>query len=863
VPTDSATGATASGPAATPGTGLVGRGEELARLREAVLAADGGALVLRGDPGIGKSALLAAVSEVVIEAGGHLRTLSGVESEAQLPFAGLHQLLAPLLDHAADLPVLQSEALEIAFGLRDGPRPDPYQIAIASAALLTSAAAERRVVVLADDVQWLDVQSLEVLTFVARRLAGTSVVVVAAVRTGHTSPFLEAGVPVLEIRALDEASAHRLVAERNPDLTPTELRRLEAEASGNPLALLELPRHPVGLSDGLEDRAVDLPARLERAFAGRFDELPEESRDVVLVAAVDPADDVDEVEAATAALRGARVERGALAAAEAANLLHVRDGRITFRHPLVRSGVLRAEPIARRQAANAALAAVLIDDPYRATWHRAQAIVGPDDAVADELEANVAAALARGAVTVAIRDLERSAQLTSSQDQRGRRLLVAAQHAFSIGRRDEVDRLVRAASHLPLSELDRARVQWLREIFSDGVPGDATRVLELCEVAGRAARAGELELALNLLLGAALRCWWADAGPGAPVAVVDAADSLDVAVDHPMLLAIVAVAEPVRCARRVARGLATVDVDGLDDPMAMHLLGMAAHAIGDSPLASELLTRAEDLLRTQGRLAVLAQVVGMHVNVLLELGEWDRADERTVECRRTSAETGQPGWSIGAVAVDARSHALRGNTARALELAAEAELLANRQRLNDYLCCAQAARGVALLADDRPVEAFDALRRLFLPGDRSHHQRESFIGVMFLAEAAVRSGRTAEVRPIIDELERTALVTPSPVLHVHLAFARAVLADDERAGALFEEALAAGLARWPWTRARVELAYGHWLAERGEVERAAGLLESAATELDKIGAVPWSAIASRTLAALHGRSHRDRSKLGT
>ena len=224
---------------------------------------------------------------------------------------------------------------------------------------------------------------------------------------------------------------------------------------------------------------------------------------------------------------GAGRGRDPLSPAADAGLLGIVGGEVRFRHPLVRSGVLQSETLTRRMAANAALADVLTGEPYRRTWHRAQSIIGPDDQVAAELEANAAIALGRGAVMSAIADLQRSAQLTSVSATRGHRLLVAAEQAFGLGRSDLVDQLVREAAGTDLSELDQARTQWLREIFNDGVPGDATRVFELCAVARSSARAGDRDLALNLLLGAALRCWWADRGRQARAAVAGAQHASD------------------------------------------------------------------------------------------------------------------------------------------------------------------------------------------------------------------------------------------------------------------------------------------------------------------------------------------------
>jgi hypothetical protein len=220
-----------------------------------------------------------------------------------------------------------------------------------------------------------------------------------------------------------------------------------------------------------------LSARLERAFAGRFAELPAATRDGVLIAAADPVDDLAEILAAASQFSGSPIGPGAFGPAADVGLLSIHDGRLHFRHPLVRSGVLQSETLTRRQAAHAALAGVLADQPYRRTWHRAQSIVGPDDQIAGELEASVVVVLGRGAVMSAIAGLQRSAQLTSSPARRGLRLLMAAEHAFGLGRADLVDQLVTAAARLDLSELDYARMQWLQEIFNDGVPGDATRGL--------------------------------------------------------------------------------------------------------------------------------------------------------------------------------------------------------------------------------------------------------------------------------------------------------------------------------------------------------------------------------------------------
>jgi hypothetical protein len=264
---------------------------------------------------------------------------------------------------------------------------------------------------------------------------------------------------------------------------------------------------------GLE--MLPLTARLERAFAARIAELPPLTRDAVLVAAVDYSDELPEILAGTSVLAGQPAGVEVLEPAATVGLIRLDDLHVHFRHPLVRSGVLQLETMARRYAANAALAEVLVGQPYGRTWHRAQSITGPDDAVADELEESCRISLRRGSAIGAIWALERSAQLTTDSARRGRRLLLAAEHAFGLGRADLVDQLLTRASRTNLSRLDRARMEWLREIFNDGVPGDAGRVFELCGIALESVEAGDRDLALNLLLGAALRCWWADTGSAA------------------------------------------------------------------------------------------------------------------------------------------------------------------------------------------------------------------------------------------------------------------------------------------------------------------------------------------------------------
>ncbi|MER5914493.1 AAA family ATPase [Streptomyces sp. NPDC001982] len=812
---------------------LVGREREiavLARLLERT-PPSGAVLLMLGDPGIGKSSLLYEAESRGRARGLRILRLAGVESEASFPFAGLHQMVGPVLDHVSLLPRHEREALLAAFGLVEGPPPDPFLISLAVVDLLAAVAADRPVLVLADDVQWLDPQSHEVLTFVARRVAAP-VVIIAVMRRGHAGPFLHAGFPELTVGGVDDDAAAQILSAHAPGLGPAERRRIQREALGNPLALRELPIAMAALpSGGL--RPLTLSDRLEHAFAGRGAELPTATRDALLVAAVDPADDLTEIIAGTSALRGEPVTPEVFGPAQKAGLVTVKEDRVAFLHPLMRSGILQAESLVRQQSANRALADTL-DDVYRRTWHRAQSIVGPDDRIADALEANAAQALSRGAVFAAISDLERSAQLTSRSALRGHRLLTAAGHAFSMGREDIVHELLQSAARTDLTDLDRARMEWFREMF-DTTPGGTARVNELCDLAVRSAPA-DPDLALDLLLAAALRCWWADTGPTARARVVACVDRLPETAGDPRHLAALALAEPVLRARQVIEALTRMPP--VDDAGALRVLGLAAYAVGHIALTAELEDRSGVTLRRQGRLGLLSQVLSMQAWAYVLLGDLVRAADAAEEGRRLAVETGQPAWGAGQLVCEVLLKAFVGDAQEALRGATEAELGEARGR-NAMLSMLQLARGLVSLAAGRDREAYRTLRAVFDPAEPSFHQRNSFASLMFLADAAVRAGHREDARELVAELEVIARETPSPILHVHLSYARAVLAADQDAEDFYLAALQQDLSSWPYAHAKIKLAYGSWLRRQKRVPQAQSLLTSAQSIFDRIGALPW------------------------
>ncbi len=838
---------------------LIGRRNELDRIGAAVdgVRARGTALLVRGEPGIGKSSLVEAVVQRARDQDVRVLETTGVESEEQLAFAGLQRLLHPVMAAGQSLPPVQRTALATAFGLEEGPPPQPFLVGLAALNLLGEVASTQPVLLAVDDVQWLDGPTQEVLAFVARRIAGDPVVVVVAIRTGHRSPLLLSGLEALTVHGLDDASARQVLAVVAGDLREADRDRILEQALGNPLALVELPatwRSAGPAMAHLVPPLVPLSGRLERAFAARLPELPPLTRDALLVAAVDAEAELPEVLAATSVLSGREVEGAVFEPAVHAGLLTFDHLRLRFRHPLVKSGILQAESLTRRQAASAALADVFQHQPVRRTWHRAQATIGPDDEVADALADTRHESLRRGSVTSAIRALERAAQLTTDSSRRGHRLLLAAELAFGLGQADLVDRLLRAAANHALADLDQARMEWLRELPDGSDLKSARRITELTEIAGRAAAASDVDLALNLLVAAAVRCFWGWPDSAVRDRVVAMTETLHSAETDPRYLAALGVAQPLLQGQKVHTLLARAAAEKTADPQGLLLCGMAAHAVGDPPQAADFLIDAESTCRREGRMGLLTQVLSLRSAVGLDLGDWRGAAAAAEEAARLAAESRQSNWRHGTLADLARVHGLRGDVPQALDLAAELEVIAGERGNASYLACAVLTRGFAALNAGNAVEAFDVLRRVFVAGDPSFHERERLSGVMFLAEAGVRAGRRSEARAIIEDLQPTTLLTPSTILHSHLLYARAVLADSDDAEPLYLSALEHDLVRWPLVRARLELAYGSWLRRRRRPSEARAPLRSARETLEWIGARTWVEQARSELRATGERT---------
>jgi DNA-binding CsgD family transcriptional regulator len=823
----------------------------------------GGAVVVRGAAGIGKSSVLAAASASAKARGLVVLTTSGVSSEANLPFAGLHQLLQPLVAEIEKLPPPQREALKGAFGLTDAGAPEMFLIALATLELLADAAAAAPVLVIAEDAQWLDGSTSDVLAFVARRVGLEPIVLLAAIRDGWDSPLVDADLPELRLEPLDAVAAEALLDEHAPDLAPDVRERLLNEAEGNPLALVELPR-ALRSEDGdgaMLSEPLPLTARLERAFAERALELSDATRTTLLIAAANDRDDLGLVLRAAGVVDDADVLADVLEPAVAAQLIKIGEGTLSFRHPLVRSAIYEAASFSERRRAHVALAEALADEPDRRVWHRAAGSVGPDRELATELEEAASRARERGATAVALAALERAAKLSQDPTLRAGRLLRAGEMAFELAGPELGIRFLREAEPLELSAMERARLSLLRELFEDeGLWAGTTRVATFIETVDRVRAAGEAELALNFLLAVAQRCWWVNLEQGTRDLVVAAAERIPGprSAENTALTAILAFADPIERGADVIDRISRLEPDAGLDSAAIRLIGAAATAVGAFDLSPGFLASSVDGLRTQGRLGLLAQALVSQAWAAVFLGNWAVATPAAEEAGRLARETAQPRWAAAADLAEATLAGLRGDYEAADALASEAERLLLPMSAHPTLAFAQVARGLAALGRGAHFEAYGHLRRMFDPADIAYHPFVRFWVVGDLAEAAVRSGHRDEALAQLETFEAAAQKSRSPLLLVGLRYARPLLADDVYAEALFQTGLSADLTAWPFYRGRMLLAFGSWLRRQRRVAESRTSLRAARDCFDALGAIPWGDRARQELRA-SGETSRSRT----
>jgi DNA-binding CsgD family transcriptional regulator len=829
---------------------LRGRDAECAtldRLFEAVRGGESRALVVRGEPGVGKTALL----DYSIGSAPDLRVLraAGVESEMELAFASLQHLCAPLLDRLERLPGPQQDALRVAFGLSGGQAPDRFLVGLAALSLLSEVAEERPLLCVLDDAQWLDGASALALAFVARRLLAEPLALVFVTRQPIAAL---GGLPELVLEGVGDADAGVLLDSAIPGPLDERVREtIIAETRGNPLALLELPRAMTlaELAGGFAlAGALPLTDRIRQGFLRRVRSLPPDSQRLLLTAAAEPLGDVTLLWRASERLG---VGPNAVWPAEAAGLVEV-GARVRFRHPLVRSAIYRAAAPPDRWEAHRALAEATDPeaDPDRRAWHRAHAAAGLDEAVAGELERSAERAQRRGGVAAMAAFLERAAELTPDPGRRGARALAAAQAKLDAGAPEAAQALLATAELTPLDELQRARMQRLRAQIafalrrgSDApallldaatrlVPLDPGLARETClEALAAAIFAGRLGNGRDLLR--VVRA----APPAQPPA---ASDLLLNGLATLVTQGYAAAVAPLRAALEAFRQ------DDGHSPANDRWLWLACRVAADlweNEIWAELTASGVRRARETGALSVLPMAATHRAGVHLHAaGEYDEASALLDEAYAVAQATHT------APLVQARQMvaAWRGDEARALELIEAGRKDTPVRGQGMTLSMIECANAVLLNGLGRYEEALAPAQRACAQDDLSLYA----LSLVELIEAAVRSNRPELAAAALERLsERTRASGTDWALGIE-ARSRALLTDSPAAEPLYQEAverLARG--RLAPHLARAQLVYGEWLRRENRRLDARAQLRAAYDTFSRIGAEGFAKRARRELSA--------------
>src|SRR5215203_2030663 len=832
---------------------LYGRDAErsaVTALLDAARDSRSGVLVLRGQAGAGKSALL----QDAVEQASDLQVLEarGIESEAELTFAGLHQLLRPILGQVDGLPGPQARALRAAFGLEQERVDDRFLVSVAVLSLLAEAAERRPVLCVVDDAHWLDEASANALIFVARRLEAEGVVMLFAARDGDPRRFGAVGLPELEIGGLDGVAVTALLAEHAAVPVDPQVRdRLLERTGGNPLALVELPS--VLTSDqlsGTQPLPLPLTDGVEYAFLERVRRLPDDAQALLLIAAAEDTGRQATVTSAAAAL-GAGV--AALDAAETAGLVRVRAGAIAFRHPLVRSAVYQGATSSQRRRAHRALAGAADreGDADRRAWHLAAAAVEPDERVVRELDAAAERALGRGGFEAASSALERAATLTADPGARGWRLVAAAEHAWAAGQLGRTAGLLEAVRPLATEPLLRAEVGRLRGWFELSVGSVAAAQPILVQAALDAAPV-DPGRARRILAGAA-EAAWLEADRNAAADLSRAAARLGPAdSDHDRYFAdltsgfLAFLEGDLAAAVRLltdAIGLA----GRLKDPDLLSLAAHHAFYVGDDTAAYQLNVWVTASARAGGKAAELLFTLPRLAQAELFTGRWAAAAASAGEAVRLATETGQPALAALPLAWLTLLAAFKGDDDAFWSRVAETEQVTAASALGVFQGAVRDvigwARAVQKAATARPASAGTLLGEL-------RHPVVVTMAALDGVEAAVHAGRRNSALGWLRGMEAFATHTTAPWAQARVTHAHGLLSEGHVAEERFQEALDHHRhTRRPFERARTELAYGELLRRARRRVDARAHLEAALDTFEYLGAAPWAERARLELRA--------------
>jgi DNA-binding CsgD family transcriptional regulator len=839
---------------------LVGRDREqqtLVRLLDGARAGRSGVLAIAGGAGIGKSALLGYAAEQAV--GLNVLRARGVQSEAQIPFAGLFELLRPALPWIDQIPDPQAAALESALALRPAASaPGRFAVGAATLSLLAAYSEQSPVAVLVDDAHWLDGSSADALLFAFRRLDADAVAVVLAVRQDEPSLLDGADLPILRVAGLDRASAAALLRRQGDEPLSQDLAdRLYRETGGNPLALLELGAERQRLADLPPGAPLATGSSLARVYLQRMQALPEATRDVLALAA---AVDGGEVPVLARAAPMLGLDLSDLVPAEVAGLITVHDSRVEFRHPLARSAIYGDVPADRRREVHRALASVLPDsEADRRAWHLALASFGPDDAASSALEQAGQRAYRRSAYEVSSRAFERAARLAPEQARVGRLLYTAGDAAWlggladrAVALLDQVGRDAPAADLAVAIEHLRGHIAMHRGPVTEGqqillaaaeraAPIDPERaVVMLAEAAYASFYAGD---AASMRLAAKRAASLAPSDPNGRMAFFTL-------ITRGMALIFSGEGEPGAPAVRAAVEVLERSDELRDDPRLLAWAAMGSIWLREADIGRALAYRALEAARRKSAIGVLPFLLA-HVAIdQAATDRWAEAQAGFHEAISLARETGQQTDLGACLAYLARLEARQGRSEQSRRHADEALDLSRKLGLGVWEVVAVAALGDLELGLGRPETAlshFEEQRAVL----RSRRILDADLSpVPELVEIYLRLGRGSEATEAAGEFSRDAHIKAQPWALARAARCRGLLAAEGESDPHFDAALALhGQTADAFEAARTHLAYGARLRRERQRVRAREQLRAALDLFDRLGAEPWAEMARTELAA--------------
>jgi DNA-binding CsgD family transcriptional regulator len=833
---------------------LYGRDVErdlIGALLQAARASRSGVLVVRGEAGIGKTALL----EDARERAGDMRVLAAraVEAESELPFAALDQLIRPALRRLDQIPEPQAAALRAALGLADGSGEERFLVFAGCLSLLAELADQRPVLCLVDDAHSLDGASADALRFVARRLDAEGIALLFGAREGDVRGFEAADIPSLVLSGLGPEAAAVLLTRGAVDVSASVRERLVAQTHGNALALVELPsalsEAQLAGEEPLPD-ALPLTRQLESVFHDRVARLPDETRRLLLVAA---ADDSEEAGLVNQVGRELGTGPHALDAAEHAGLVSIHGARLTFRHPLVRSAVYASATSLERRAAHRALAAALVEEDQadRRAWHLAASAFEHDEEVVQALEEAAGRAQARAGYMAAAKALARAAELSADKLARGRRLVAAARSARIAGADDYAAALADQARPLVDRPSDRAELAFAVGLaaFRRGRPLDGfAKLIEAAQEDALAEPHRALEALIWAAGAASIGGDHAGLGSVARVAATLASAAQDESVLVAEALAAVARAvegEPVDAAGRLEEAYAWAS--NADDAHHVFAVSVAAFFAGDRPRFATLIARAIALARARGELGTLAEALTLRAADLLMAQRFDDTELAATESAQFARDMGAANVAARPLGILAFCAAVHGDESETRRLADEVHAVAAAHGLPMHASAAEYALAMLDLGRGNWLEAFERLQGLLDP--LTAGPLLARFALPNAIEAAVRAGRPEAAAASLAVFETWAAASGAGWAPPVVACCRGLLADGETATAHYEEALALRGDARPFDLARIQLLCGEHLRRERRRADARVQLRAALDAFERMRAEPWSERARAELRA--------------